>query len=136
MIELLMGVIVLLVGGLLLQPILNKKQIFNVGRDDKEIAVNELQREKTALFREIKDIELDFEMGKISESDFDELTTSYRGKAIETMKKLESLNGVKMKPELQPEFIVPEDEQAGFCTECGSALFIKAGFCGVCGHEV
>lgn len=131
-----MGVIVLLVGGLLLQPILNKKQIFNVGRDDKEIAVNELQREKSALFREIKDIELDFQMGKINESDFDELTTSYRGKAMEAMKQLDSLNGVKKKLVMQPEFKVPEAEHAGYCTECGSALFREAGFCGVCGHKV
>ncbi len=131
-----MGVIVLLVGGLLLQPILNKKQLFNVGRDDKEIAINELQREKSALFREIKDIELDFQMGKISESDFDELTTSYRGKAMEAMKQLDSLNGVKKKPVLQPEFNVPEADQAGYCTECGSVLFREAGFCGVCGHKV
>ena len=131
-----MGVIVLLVGGLLLRPILNKKQIFNIGRDDKEIAINELQRKKSALFREIKDIELDFEMGKISEADFDELTMSYKGMAIEAMKQLDSLNGVKNPPELQPEFKVPEAEHAGYCTECGSALFREAGFCGVCGHKV
>lgn len=136
MIELIMGVIVLLVGGLLLQPILNKKQLFNIGRDDKEIKVSELQREKNALFREIKDIELDFHMGKISESDFDELTTSYREKAMETMKHLESLNGEKKQTVLQPEYKVPEAEKAGFCKECGSALFREAGFCGVCGHKV
>ena len=33
-------------------------------------------------------------------------------------------------------FKVPEAEQAGYCIKCGSALFRKAGFCGVCGHEV
>ena len=131
-----MGVIVLLVGGLLLRPILNKKQIFNIGRDDEEIAINELQRKKSALFREIKDIELDFEMGKISEADFDELTMSYRGMAMEAMKQLDSLNAVKKPLELQPEFKVPETEQAGYCTECGSALFRKADFCGVCGQKV
>ena len=136
MIELIMGIIVLLVGGLLLQPILNKKQIFNVGRDDKEIAVNELQRKKSALFREIKDIELDFHMGKIGEADFDELTTSYRERAMETMKQIDSLNGVKKIAVLQPEFNVPEADQAGYCTECGTALYRKAGFCGVCGQKV
>lgn len=131
-----MGIIVLLVGGLLLQPILNKKQIFNVGRDDKEIAVNELQRKKSALFREIKDIELDFQMGKLDEADFEELTTSYRGRAMDVMKQIDSLNGVKKTPVLQLEFKVPEAEQAGYCTECGSALFRAAGFCGVCGQKV
>ena len=95
MIELIMGVIVLLVGGLLLQPILDKKQKFKLSRDDKEIAADELLRKKRALFWEIKDIELDFEMGKISEADFDELTMSYKGMAIEAMKQLDSLNGVK-----------------------------------------
>ena len=51
-----MGVIVLLVGGLLLQPILDKRQKFKLSRDDKQIAADELLREKRALFREIKDI--------------------------------------------------------------------------------
>ena len=108
MIELIMGVIVLLVGGLLLQPILDKRQKFNLSRDDKQIAADELLRQKRALFREIKDIELDFQMGKISEADFDELTTSYRDKAMLAMKQLDSLNGAKMKPVLQPDFTVPE----------------------------
>ena len=136
MIELIMGVIVLLVGGLLLQPILDKRQKFNLSRDDKQIAADELLRQKRALFREIKDIELDFQMGKISEADFDELTTSYRDKAMQAMKQLDSLNGAKMKPVLQPDFTVPEADQAGYCIKCGSELFRKAGFCGVCGHEV
>ena len=131
-----MGVIVLVVGGMLLKPILNKKQKLNVDSDDREIAVNELRRKKRALFREIKDIELDFQMGKISESDFDELTTSYRGKAMEAMKQLDSLNGVNKNSVLQPDFKVPASEKAGSCMECGSALFRKADFCGVCGQEV
>ena len=131
-----MGVIVVLVVGLLLQPVLNKRQKFSLERDDKEIEISELQRKKGALLREIKDIELDFHMGKISESDFDELTTSYRENAMEAMKRLDSLNGVKKKPELQPDFKVPAGEQAGFCIECSSQLFSKGDFCGVCGHEV
>ena len=131
-----MGVIVLIVGGLLLQPILNKKQKLNIENEERENAVNELQREKRALFREIKDIELDFQMGKISESDFDELTTSYRGKAIEAMKRLNSLTGVKKKPVLQPDFKVPAGERAGFCIECGTPLLSKAEYCGFCGQEV
>jgi len=135
LIELMMGVIVLLVVGLLLQPILDKRQKFKLGRDDKEIAVDELLREKKALIREIKDIELDFQMGKINETDFDELTTSYKDKAMQAMKQLDSLNGVGMKPVLQADFKVPKSEQAGYCVECGSALFRKADFCGVCGNE-
>jgi len=131
-----MGVIVLSVGGYLLQPILNKKQIFEIGRDDKEIAVIELQRKKSALFREIKDIELDFQMGKISEADFDELTMSYKGMAMEAMKQLDRLNGVKKTPVLQPEYKVTDAEQAGYCLECGTALFRDADFCGVCGQKV
>ena len=131
-----MGVIVVLVVGLLLQPVWNKRQKFSLERDDKEIEISDLQRKKRDLFREIKDIELDFHMGKISESDFDELTTSYRKNAMGVMKQLDSLNGVKKKPILQPDFKVPAGEQAGFCIQCGSQLFSHADFCGVCGHEV
>jgi len=55
---------------------------------------------------------------------------------METMKQIDSLNGVKKIAVLQPEFNVPEAEQAGYCTACGSALFRESGFCGVCGKKV
>ena len=128
--------IVLLGGGLLLQPILDKRQKFKLSRDDKQFAADELLREKKALFREIKDIELDFQMGKISEADFDELTMSYKGMAMEAMKQLDRLNGVKKTTVLQPEYKVTDAEQSGYCLECGTALFIDAYFCVVFGQKV
>lgn len=55
---------------------------------------SELEREKRALLKAIKEIEFDREMGKMSDDDARELTHSYRQHAIELIKALESKGDV------------------------------------------
>lgn len=50
----------------------------------------ELEREKRALLKAIKEIEFDHQMGKMSDEDAEELTRFYRGRAIEVIKALET----------------------------------------------
>ena len=133
-----MGIIVGAVGYLLVQPVLKRNHKYSMGRNQKLINIEELQRKKGALLREIKDIELDFQMGKIDEADFKELTGGYRQQALSVMEELDDLDdapGIK-KAAISSEFEVPEEKRSGFCAECGSPLFKDAAFCGVCGTEV
>jgi hypothetical protein len=51
----------------------------------------ELEREKRALLKAIKEVEFDREMGKMSEADALEITRVYRGRAIEVLKELEEV---------------------------------------------
>jgi hypothetical protein len=50
----------------------------------------ELEREKRALLKAIKEIEFDHQMGKMSDQDAEELTRFYRARAIEVIKALAS----------------------------------------------
>ena len=136
---LVMGILLALVLALLIQPIISRKDPAARKRGENNQAVDELSRKKRALIREIKDIELDYEMGKIDKSDFDDLTKNYRQQAMRGIKEIDSKNGRQVKRKkasVNTEFVVPENEISGFCVECGSPLFNEAAFCGVCGHKI
>ncbi len=136
---LVMGILLALVLALLIQPIISGKNRAAQGRGENSRAVDELSRKKRALIRDIKDIELDYEMGKIDKSDFEDLTKSYRRQAMLVLKEIDSKNGRQIKRKktlINSEFVVPANEISGFCIECGSPLFNEAAFCGVCGHKI
>jgi len=133
-----MGMLVAFIIYILLRPILSEKHKIDYKRSDEAIAIAELERRKSFLIREIKDIELDHEMNKIDDADFEDLTNSYRTQAIAVMEELDSIKGVSEKKEysVSPEYSVPKDKQTGFCKECGTPLFSDASFCGVCGNQI
>jgi hypothetical protein len=54
----------------------------------------ELEREKRALLKAIKEAEFDHQMGKLSKADADEMIRTYRLRAIEVIKALEEAPGV------------------------------------------
>jgi hypothetical protein len=49
----------------------------------------ELEREKQALLKAIKELEFDHEMGKVSDRDFGEIGQQYRARAIRVMRQLD-----------------------------------------------
>ena len=136
---LVMGILLVLVLAALIQPIISGKEQAAQGRRENNWAVDELLRKKRALIREIKDIELDYEMGKIDKSDFEDLTKNYRQQAMLVIKEIDSKNGGQIKRKktlINSEFFVPEIEISGYCIECGTPLYNGAAFCGVCGHKI
>jgi len=55
--------------------------------------VQELRAAKEAKYREIKDAELDREMGKLSRDDWRSVDRDLRGEAIEILRRLDRLEG-------------------------------------------
>jgi hypothetical protein len=55
-------------------------------------ALGELEREKRTLLKAIKEAEFDFQMGKLSKPDADEMIRVYRARAIEVIKDLDRLD--------------------------------------------
>ena len=53
---------------------------------------SDLEAEKESKYREIRDAELDFRMGKLSEADWRSLDAELRGQAIEILKRLDELD--------------------------------------------
>jgi membrane protein implicated in regulation of membrane protease activity len=62
--------------------------------DQKEQSrIEELQAAKEAKYREIRDAELDREMGKLSQEDWRSVDRDLRGEAIEILRQLDRLEG-------------------------------------------
>jgi hypothetical protein len=55
--------------------------------------LEELQAAKEAKYREIRDAELDREMGKLSQADWRSVDRDLRGEAIEILRELDRLEG-------------------------------------------
>ena len=58
-----------------------------------EARIEELEAAKEAKYREIRDAELDQQMGKLSEADWRGLDRELRGEAIEILRELDRLEG-------------------------------------------
>ena len=64
---------------------------------------SELEAEKEAKYREIRDAELDFRMGKLSEEDFRATDRELRGHAIAILQELDTLGpDPQAEPEARP----------------------------------
>ncbi|MGH7901254.1 MAG: hypothetical protein ACRENZ_05895, partial [Thermodesulfobacteriota bacterium] len=53
--------------------------------------LNALNNEKESLYNALKDIEFDYELGKLSKSDFEGLNLSYKSKAISILKEIDEI---------------------------------------------
>jgi hypothetical protein len=63
------------------------------GRDDEEVSAEraELEAAKEAKYREIRDAELDYRTGKLSEGDWRALDRTLRAEAVDVLKRLDRL---------------------------------------------
>ena len=111
-----------------------------------------LEREKTLVMRSIKELEFDFAMGKISQSDYDEMIGRLRSRAIGLMRRLDTGAGYRgaIEEELKsrltartirppkPEAVPAESEprSAIASCECGVVNDADARFCKNCGTKL
>jgi hypothetical protein len=90
-VEYVLAVILLaaLVAVVVLRPLL-----LGVGDDDGEsVSREELEAAKEAKYREIRDAQLDLEMGKLSKEDHRAIDRELRAEAIEILKRLDAVDG-------------------------------------------
>ena len=96
-----------------------------------------LEREKTLVLRAIKDLEFDRAMGKVSESDFTEISTRLRARASRLLRQLD--RGVGYRHEIERELAarlkVPPIAVRASCA-CGTVNDADARFCKACGQQL
>lgn len=79
-----------------------------------------LLAEKTAIYDNLKDLEFEYETGKLSERDYAELRQAYRVRALDVLERIgESATS-------------PAGEDA--CRSCGTRFEAEDLFCGICGE--
>src|SRR6185295_427393 len=81
-------------------------------------AVRELEREKQLVLKAIKEIELDFQMRKISERDYREMVERYRNRAMRLISELDAGGDYRglIEKELKLRLELPVAETAGVQT--------------------
>jgi hypothetical protein len=120
--------------------------------------IRELDREKQAVLKAIKEIELDYQMRKISEPDYREMVERYRARALRVMSELAAGDDYRALIErelkdrmaaIRASVSAPEDSspqslaqstpsatpalQAGACAACSTMNDVDARFCKGCG---
>jgi len=94
----------------------------------------DLIERKEAIYAAIKDIEFDYQMGKLSKEDYHELRQQYKDEAVRLLKKIDH----KQKKVIKDETIraKKKDAQTNFCWMCGTALVAGERFCPNCGEKI
>jgi hypothetical protein len=100
-----------------------------------------LEREKLLVLRSIKELEFDKAMGKLSESDFEEMSGRLRARAARLIRQLDAGGSYRAQVEadLQKRLgdsVVAEPEIARFCSTCGASRDVDAKFCKNCGARL
>lgn len=100
----------------------------------------ELEDRKEAIYAAIKDIEFDYQMGKLSEEDFTELRQQYKEEAISLLKKIDEIQKKQMKSEKihakQKQPIKADSKEINFCWICGTVITEGNKFCANCGNKL
>lgn len=100
-----------------------------------------LEREKTIVLRAIKELEFDRAMGKLSETDFHEMSGRLRARAAGLIRQLDTGAGYRDQVERDlakrlAEGAAPVVVRGTFCTECGTKNEPDAKFCKNCGQRL
>jgi len=102
-----------------------------------------LIKKKEESYRLIKDLEMDYKMGKLSLEDYQELEGRYKQEAIEILKRIDARDSKKrLEEELEQELWgirqkrKKESAPPGYCPGCGSQIKPTDKFCPQCGHKL
>src|SRR5215475_6246519 len=123
------------------------------GDDDRTAMVGQrtraaLEREKLFVLRSIKELEFDRAMGKLSENDFQEMSSRLRVRAARLIRQLDA--GAGYRAQVERDLVkrlsgTTEAPTAGaaaavnvarFCAECGATRDADAKFCKQCGARL
>lgn len=100
----------------------------------------DLEDRKEAIYAAIKDMEFDYQMGKLSDEDFKALRQQYKEEAIGLLKKIDQIQSKKVKAKgvysKQKQKIKSDSKDVNFCWICGTAITDGDEFCANCGNKL
>lgn len=105
------------VAGLAVWRVLNP--LFDPGSVERETAptepgrIRDLQREKVAALKAIKEVEMDYHMRKISEADYEEMTRRYRTRALRLIGELQAGDNLRALVEQELKARLAADKSSG-----------------------
>ena len=112
-----------------------------------ETEADRLADRKAAIYGNLKDLTLEYQMGRLSDEDFRNLESGYKADAASILQKLEQM-GVSESLEASIEGGIasrrkpPQTDKPGrradrtLCPSCGADIIPGKKFCADCGHEL
>ena len=110
-----------------------------------ETEIDRLMDRKSAIYRNLKDLSLEYAMGRLSDEDYRQLEEGYKEDAAAILYKLEQLEGsAGMEQDAAPKVVSKGEVQSGAkpaeapgkCPSCGSDIIPGKKFCADCGHQL
>ena len=90
-----------------------------------------LEDQRNTLYSNLKDLEMEFRMGRLDERDYEDLKTDYEKEAGEILRELDGLGETAGVKAVGEELFAPP-----YCSQCGSRLRPRDRFCSQCGSTV
>lgn len=134
--ELILMTILLATVAYIAKPYWQRQSAMRLPKSNGQLA--DLKAKRDTLLAAIKDIEFDYQTGKISSEDFSEMNTQYRLQAIETMKRIDGFGNnrhksQKLEDELNKMHSQQKQPGTNFCPQCGTVTTDSDRFCSECG---
>ena len=103
--------------------------------------LTDLQARRDTILAAIKDLEFDYEMGKVSKEDYAQMNAQFRREAMAILQQIDQSNGKtgsrkKLEAELQALRRKKNVGRKLTCESCGASLEPQHRFCGNCGQKV
>ncbi len=143
--------IVIAAGGWVFYPLLRSQHIEGSGSHGPDNREEALQQSKENVYAAIKEMDFDYQMGKLSEDDYQHLKSQYKNKAVEILQSLDNVNQEKeadLEAAIELEVqqfreqyhtgIEEAEDNAPpttlkFCPQCGGKVLPHSNFCQSCG---
>jgi hypothetical protein len=123
-----------------IDPLLRPEEVARAEAARAPVRLRELEREKQLVLKAIREIEHDYQMRRINDTDYKTLSERYRSRALRLMRDIDagddfgSLIEQELKSRLAALEIAPK--LASACAGCGTVNDTDARFCKKCGNAM
>ena len=139
--------LVLLAAGFVLKPLFGEsKRVWNIELVTESEWEHQLNR-KAAVYGNLKDLEFEYKMGRLSDPDFQQLSAAYKNEAADILKSLDQLKIYKnIDAEIEKDIALRKSGLFGSklkdrnapacCPACGAKTLSGKKFCADCGARL
>ena len=111
-----------------------------------ETELDRLLDRKNVIYRNLRDLEFEYKMGRLSDADFEQLEAGYRNEAAAVLERLDQLDAAENLDEVLEKEIAARKAKlsgpgpkgrhdASLCPSCGAEKISGKKFCADCGHR-
>lgn len=147
MVEVACGILLVAVGLFVVQPLLREPKGNLEAELLAETDLDRLLNRKAVVYTNLKELEFEYKLGRLSDADYRRLEAGYKAEAALILRQLDALGVEKNLDETIERDVASrrakrgsaqrvEAREAARCPSCGAATVEGKRFCGDCGHRL